>query len=89
MRTIASTKSRALKRGTDKKVAKMLGVECCLSQMCGSLHLEAMTRADYVLLTAIYRELFWPRDESKPSGETSRLQRQGQESVDILARGGD
>jgi hypothetical protein len=58
MQINASTKSKAMKRGADKAIAKTAGIECCLSQMCGSLHLDATSPADLNLLTMMYKHVF-------------------------------
>jgi hypothetical protein len=50
-----SVKSKATKRGSDKKIAAALGVDSCLTQMCGKLELNATRPTDY----AILRELYW------------------------------
>jgi len=58
----ANTKSRGWKRGADKAIAKKLKRPCCLTEMVGSLHLDAHNPADLSLLTAMYKHVFSPRD---------------------------
>ena len=50
-----SVKSKGFKRGTDKKIAKALGVDPCLTNMVGRLELNATRPTDF----AILRELYW------------------------------
>jgi hypothetical protein len=50
-----SVKSKAFKRGTDKKIAAALGVDPCLTNMVGRLELNASKPQDF----AILRELYW------------------------------
>ena len=55
MHTEGSVKSKAFKRGTDKKIAAALGVDPCLTKMVGKLELNASRPTDF----AVLRELYW------------------------------
>lgn len=54
MQIEASVKSKCTKRGSDKKIAAILGVEPCLSQIVGKLELNATRPSDYFILKELY-----------------------------------
>jgi hypothetical protein len=58
MISTASVHSKAMKRGSLKKIAAKLGVEADLRDMVGSLRLDAQQPGDYALLHAIHQNLF-------------------------------